>query len=346
MYERTATWDYLQTFIDEGHKLGLRIHAAINTFTAGDRYLYGLGEQGLLFRDSSKKSWATSVNLESGITNVLDINSDTYWIKFLNPVNEDVQNYILSILGDLATYEVDGIFLDRCRFDDLASDFSDYTRMKFENYMGQKVENYPNDIMVPGTPTYPLPSPLPKYFKKWLEFRAKIIHDFVVKAREKVKSINDDIQFGVYVGAWYSSFYGVGVNWASPKYNTASTYPAWATSDYKNYGYADHLDFILLGAYASADKIYGSGEWTVQGFCSNAKNLLLGDVKYAGGPDVGNWAIPAGTDVNAAVTNTVDAAINAGDGYFLFDIRHLKMYDYWDEVKTGIDKYLEANKAK
>jgi len=346
LYERTATWDYLQTFIEEGHKLDLRIHAAINTFTAGDRYLYGLGEQGLLFRDSSKKSWATSVNLESGITNVLDINSDTYWIKFLNPVNEDVQNYILSILGDLATYKVDGIFLDRCRFDDLASDFSDYTRMKFENYLGRKVENYPNDIMTPGMSTYPLPSPLPKYFKKWLEFRAKIIHDFVVKAREKVKSINDGIEFGVYVGAWYSSFYGVGVNWASPKYNTASAYPAWATSDYKNYGYADHLDFILLGAYASADKIYGSGEWTVQGFCSNAKNLLLDNVKYAGGPDVGNWAIPAGTDVNAAVTNTVDAAINAGNGYFLFDIKHLKMYDYWDEVKTGIDKYLEENKAK
>jgi hypothetical protein len=69
---------------------------------------------------------------------------------------------------------------------------------------------------------------------------------------------------------------------------------------------------------------------------------LLDDVKYAGGPDVGNWDVPAGTNVNTAVTNTVDAAINAGDGYFLFDIIHLKMYNYWPDVKKGIDKYLES----
>lgn len=31
-YDRTATWDCLQAFIDEGHRLGLKVHAAINTF--------------------------------------------------------------------------------------------------------------------------------------------------------------------------------------------------------------------------------------------------------------------------------------------------------------------------
>ena len=33
--ERTATWDYLQTFLDEGHKLGLKVNACINTFVGG-----------------------------------------------------------------------------------------------------------------------------------------------------------------------------------------------------------------------------------------------------------------------------------------------------------------------
>ncbi|WP_419033037.1 alpha amylase family protein [Dysgonomonas gadei] len=341
-YERTATWDYLQAFIDMGHELDLKIHAAINTFTAGNDYPYGLGHQGMLFRDDTKKNWATSVNTATGITNVMDLGSDTYGTKFLNPVNQNVQNYLLTILGDLAKYNVDGIFLDRCRFDDIASDFSDYTREKFEAYIGSKVSRFPDDIMAPGAGVTPIPSPLPVYYKKWLEFRAKTIHDFVVKAREKVKSQNQNIQFGVYVGAWYSSYYGVGVNWASPKYNTAAAYPAWASQNYKDYGYADHLDFMLLGAYASANRVYGSGEWSVEGFCKQAKNLLLDDVKYAGGPDVGNWDVPAGTNVNTAVTNTVDAAINAGDGYFLFDIIHLKMYNYWPDVKKGIDKYLES----
>src|SRR5687768_15608244 len=34
--ERTATWDYLQAFIDAGHSLGLKIHAGVNTFVGGN----------------------------------------------------------------------------------------------------------------------------------------------------------------------------------------------------------------------------------------------------------------------------------------------------------------------
>lgn len=149
------------------------------------------------------------------------------------------------MLADLAKYDLDGIILDRCRYDDygLESDFSDISKQKFEEYIGETVANFPADIMAPGTDE--IPSDQPVYFKKWLEFRAKVIHDFIVKAREKVKSVNNNIKFGVYVGAWYSTYYTSGVNWASPKYNTSAYYPKWATSDYKNYGYADHLDYIF-----------------------------------------------------------------------------------------------------
>ena len=40
-FERTATWDYLQAFIDEGHALGLRVHAAINTMVGGNKTSLG-----------------------------------------------------------------------------------------------------------------------------------------------------------------------------------------------------------------------------------------------------------------------------------------------------------------
>lgn len=46
--------------------------------------------------------------------------------------------------------------------------------------------------------------------KKWLEFRAKTIRDFMVKARAAVKGVNPDLKFGVYVGGWYSTYYDVG----------------------------------------------------------------------------------------------------------------------------------------
>ncbi len=341
-YERTETWDYLQAFIDAGHALGLRVHAAINTFTGGHRYLYGLGEQGLLFREPDKKHWATVLNLETGLTNTMDIQDDSYGAKFFNPAHEEVQEYLLTLLGELAQYKVDGIFLDRCRYDDMRSDFSQDSRTKFEQYTGQTIDHFPDDILLPGTST--LPSSQPPYFKKWLEFRAKTIHDFIVKARARVKSVNAEIIFGVYVGAWYSSYYEYGVNWASPRFDAAASYSAWATSEYNTFGYADHLDYLLLGAYAPANRIYGSGEWSVQGFCSNAATLLMGDVAFAGGPDVGNWEVPEGTDVRQAVTNSVDAAIHVSDGYFLFDLIHVKKYDYWNELRNGIEQYVLSYK--
>ncbi|MBW8327236.1 MAG: family 10 glycosylhydrolase [Prolixibacteraceae bacterium] len=334
--ERTATWDYLQAFIDAGHSIGLKIHAGVNTMVGGNTT--SLGSEGILFRDANKKDWATQLLTTSGIVNTLDKSGSG--AKFFNPVNENVQSYLLDMLEDLAAYkELDGIVLDRGRFDDLDSDFSPYTKKKFEEYLGYSIPNFPKDVMTAGTTAGSLPATLPPYFKQWLEFRAKTIHDFMEKARTRVKATNKDIQFGVYVGGWYSIYYNVGVNWASPKYNTAAAYPAWATAKYQNYGYADHMDVILIGAYASPTKVYGTNEWTIQGFCSKAVDKIKGDTKVIGGPDVGNgdWATASSSVVNQAITQSVDAAMNASDGYFLFDMIHLKQKNQWEFVKAGID---------
>ncbi len=339
--ERTASWDYLQAFIDAGHGLGLKVHAGFNTFSGGNTT--SIGSEGLLFRDASKREWATQLLTTSGIVNTL--NQTTTGSKFFNPVNTEVQNYIFSLLEDLSAYkDLDGIFLDRGRFDDLDSDFSQYSRKKFEEYLGYSLSNFPADVMIAGTKAGTLPSPMPVYFKQWLEFRVKIIHDFMEKARTRIKTKNSKIQFGVYVGGWYSTYYGVGVNWASPKYNTSSVYPAWATAKYQTYGYADLMDVILIGAYAPPSRVYGTNEWTVQGFCSQAVNKIKGDALVVGGPDVGNgeWATSSDAVVNQAITQSVDAAINACDGYFLFDMIHLKKKNQWEYVKTGIDNILKS----
>lgn len=339
---RTATWDYLQAFIDEGKKLDLRIHAAINTFTGG--HTTSLGGQGVLFRDSAKKSWATDLNVEGGIKNTMDDSSVS--TKFFNPVHTDVQDYLCNMLRDLAAYDgLAGIFLDRGRFDGFESDFSTYTRTKFEAYIGQRVTNFPADIL-PAGHTSGVPSPVPSYFKVWLEFRAKTIHDFVEKARAAVKGVNADLKFGVYVGGWYATYYNVGVNWGSPKYDTAAKFPAWASAKYKNFGYADHVDQMLIGAYASPGNVLGSNEWTMQGFCSMAMVRTMDACPMvAGGPDVGNWDSAnkfSQDEENAAITASVVPCINACDGYFLFDMIHLKKAEQWQYAKAGIDAYLKT----
>lgn len=340
--ERTATWDYLQTFLNEGHKLGLKVNASINTFVGGYLCPYGLGNEGMLFRDASKKEWATVINTAGGQVNTMDLqNDETDWgAKFLNPANDEVQEYLLSLLSDLAKYEPDGIILDRCRYDDygLKSDFSPESRTKFERFIGESVENFPADIMKPGTD---IPG---KWYKRWNAFRAKTIHDFIVKAHDQVKAISPDTRFGTYVGAWYSTYYTSGVNWASPKYDTSAkeAYAAWADSDYKNYGYADHLDFIFLGAYADVNSIYGQGEWTMEGFCKQGRELLKGDVPFNGGPDVGNASGWQDGGQSARIGDAVKACINNSDGFFVFDLCHVRMFDYWDAFKQSFDIYLKT----
>ncbi len=348
-YERTATWDYLQAFIDAGHALGLKVDAAFNTFVGGNLYPYGLGDpQGAVFRDADKRSWVTTLNLKRGLVNEMDLtstdpsNEEYYGTKFLNPCNDDVQTYLLKLLRDLSKYDVDGIFMDRCRFDDLKSDFSTESQRKFKAYVGDNDVRFPDDVGTPGMSLEGV-TVAPKYYKDWLAFRAKTIYDFVKKAVATIHGVNPKIKVGTYVGAWYSTYYEVGVNWASRKYNPAIDYPLWANSNYQKYGYADLLDFMLLGCYAGANNVYGSTEWTMQGFATQGKKLLCNSVKFAGGPDIGNPSGFETGDQHEAVKNSVDACINAADGYFVFDICHVRAYNYWNDLKSGIDKYRSEN---
>ncbi len=339
--ERTADFDYLQAFIEEGHKVGLKVNASVNTFVGGCLCPYGLGTDGMLYRDSAKKDWATVINSKSGLVNTMDLtDSSTDWgTRFLNPASSEVQKFLLQMLADLAKYDLDGIVLDRCRYDDygLMSDFSEESRTKFESFIGYSITHYPSDIFAPGTEDLGNPTTLQK---QWLAFRAKIIHDFIEKASAKVHSVNPNIRFGAYVGGWYSTYYTSGVNWASPKYDPSAAGYAWASKDYKDYGYADHCDFMFIGAYASATSIWGANEWSMQGFCSKAAGKFMGDVPFAGGPDVGNSTGFENGGQASIIPDIIDACINASDGFFVFDLCHIKMYDYWDAFKRGFDRYL------
>lgn len=336
--ERSSDWDYLQAFIDAGHDAGLRVYAGFNTFCGGHQS--GLGTNGVLFRNSDMRQYATVMNTSEGLKSIMDVWADE---KFFNPVHPTVQNYTLDLLEDLAAYEdLDGIILDRGRFHSFQSDFSEYTRNEFEKYIGSSVEYWPSDVLPPGHEHY-VPDPKPKYFMEWVEFRAKVIHDFMTKARATVKAVNQDIDFGAYVGGWYEQYYSTGPNWASPDYAASYHYPDWATKKYESYGFADQLDVQIIGAYASYASVYGATEWTMQGFCRLAKEKTKGAPGLLiGGPDVGNWNFDGNATVDkevTAVTQSVAACADECDGYFLFDLCHLKLEPRkWDAVKEGISQ--------
>ena len=263
----------------------------------------------------------------------------------MNPVHPVVQNYILGLLEDLASYEnLDGIILDRGRFYDFRSDFSDYTRSEFEKYIGKSVTKWPEDVLPVGHENGDfVPSPKPQYFMEWVEFRAQVIHDFMQQARATVKGVNAEMDFGAYVGGWYEQYYTYGPNWASPTYQANKYFPDWATVKYNSYGFADHLDVQIIGAYASYNAVYGTNEWTMQGFCRLARQKTLNGPKLLiGGPDVGNWNWDGKATLNQeveAVTKSVAACADECDGYFLFDLCHLKLQpEKWTAAKTGLSQ--------
>jgi len=340
--QRTADFDYLQAFIEEGHAAGLKVNAAINTLVGGYQCPYGLGNEGMLYNDESKKDWCTVQNREGGLVSCLE--DPEYGARFLNPAHSAVQEFVLTLVAELAAYkDLDGIVLDRCRYDDsgLMSDFSPASRKAFESYIGETVSDWPSAIFAPGTTD--LGVSVSSLQRQWLTFRAKTIHDLVEKAAKKVHEVNPDIRFGAYVGAWYSSYYTSGVNWASPNYNCKMEY-AWATADYQACGYADHLDFIFLGAYAGADSIHGSQEWTMEGFCKLGAKRLAQAVPFAAGPDIGNGSGFEQGGKGSLVPDIVKTCLANSDGLFIFDLCHIKMYDYWSSFKSGIDAYLKTVK--
>lgn len=67
----------------------------------------------------------------------------------INPLNEEYRIHILNVLKELlAKYPaLDGLILDRVRYDGISADFSDLSRETFETYIGEKVENFPEDIL-------------------------------------------------------------------------------------------------------------------------------------------------------------------------------------------------------
>ena len=81
--ERTATFDYLATFIEAGHAAGLRVNAGINTMVGG--YHATLGDVGMLYDHPERKSWGAVDNLAAGLTNTMD-DADTGPASWIPPI--------------------------------------------------------------------------------------------------------------------------------------------------------------------------------------------------------------------------------------------------------------------
>ncbi|MBQ9410105.1 MAG: family 10 glycosylhydrolase [Bacteroidales bacterium] len=332
--ERTATFDYLQAFIDAGHAAGLKVHAGVNMMVGGWR----MGSDfitGMVYDHPELKAWCAVDLLPDGI---LKGQADNFSVRggcFLDPANAEVQEFLLAMLRDLASYEgLDGIVMDRCRYDDYAMDagYTDEALRQFSAYIGHEPERWP----VFTEPGHIFLDKEPDALEvQWLTFRCKVIHDFVARAVDAVHGVRSSLPLGIYVGAWFSEYYRSGVNWTSPSYDLAREEPTfrWATPEYQATGFADLVDYMILGAYCPAANVHGDAEKTMEGYAKLGRKRLCGDVPFCAGPDIGNERGFEKGGRGALLPEIKETIMKEADGFFIFDLCHIRMFDYWDSLR-------------
>ena len=347
--ERSRDYDMLGYFIKYGHEMGLKVFGSLNVFAGGHNYF----DRGVVYID--KGAWQSICYHNGKLTPISEIKSN--YNCMMNPSNPEVQEYQIEILKEFARKypEVDGLIFDRVRYDGVTADFSELSKKQFEEYAGVTVENFPEDILSWYDENGNLRENwvLGKHAKKWFEWRAMVIHDFVVKAHEALKEINPDLIIGDYTGAWYPTYWQLGVNWASKDYDPYQVlqYQEWATEDYYKSGYAEHLDVYMTGLYYSfitkedVDKATGVvGQrseagmdnsltycYSVEGGAEIAKEITKGVVPVIGSIYVEQY-LGDFTPFGPAVTQ----ALKSTDGVMIFDIVHLNKHQLWDVLEDAM----------
>ena len=328
---RTAGFDYLQAFIDAGHAAGLKVLAGVNMMVGG--FHCKAGNRGLLYDHPELRDWAAVDYSNCGLVNHLD-DTTTVGGRFLDPANPQVQAFLLQLLQEVAAYDgLDGIVMDRCRYDDYALDagYTEAARKAFSTYLGHAPERWP----VFEEPGHIYLEREPDALENaWLTFRCQVIHDFVAKASETVHATAPGLPLGAYVGAWFSEYYRSGVNWASPNYPLAEKEPTyrWATPAYQATGLADLVDFMLLGAYCPAANIHGFTEKSSEGYARLGRQRLCGEVPFACGPDIGNEPGYGQGGQAHTIQEIARVMDREADGFFLFDLCYLRAFDYWNTL--------------
>lgn len=338
-------FDFVNTFLEAAHANGMKVYAGFNIFVDGHGY-FRIGE----VYEKHKKWQSVNYIPGEGLVNTIDIpNKPT---AFLNPALKEVQDYEISILKEVVqNYNVDGIMLDRTRYDNIQSDFSKSSKRMFEKYIGKKVKNFPEDIYEwekTADGSYKRKDGI--YFKQWIEWRASVIYNFIKRVRTEVKALDPNCVIAAYTGAWYPSYFEVGVNWAGHDYDPSKDFD-WATPEYKKYGYADLLDFYTNGNYYwnvtleeyykssgkhknETDSDFSTGEHlSVEGGNKLTRKLLGSDKKFSGGLYVEDYKKDVDQFKRAVVMNMQES-----DGIMIFDIVHIINRNWWNALKDAIEE--------
>ena len=197
-------FDPLATAVAEAHKRELKMYLLANVFTGGMLRNPDTGTTfGLVFEGHHDwEAWSYGLAARAAgdeTTETAEIlpshERPTSLAVYLSPHHPEARAHQLAVVRELAAYKPDGIILDSLRFSNIESDFSPRAREAFEKEIGQKVQNWPDDILTwkrgaDGIPHYTEGH----LFDEWLFFRAKTIRDFFAEATAAVHAVSPDIE--------------------------------------------------------------------------------------------------------------------------------------------------------
>ncbi len=161
--------DLLADMVEEAHRLGMEIHPLVVLFGLDSGMDLFINDLTVFDRD-----------IDGNYINI-------YGQAFLSPASPVIRERLISVLKEIATYDVDGIHMDYVRFS-VGFGYGDLISNIFESFYGVR----PKDI----SPTSPLNT-------RYLEYKSQFISSFVDRATKEIRAINPSLIVSAAVGSPY-----------------------------------------------------------------------------------------------------------------------------------------------
>lgn len=318
--------DFLEEFIKAAHKYHMKVYASFNFFVEGN---ISTGDFAVNVPEKHP-DWAEVIQApedKGELKSVLHTKRDAM-LLYVNPANDEVQDFQLKRVEEvLMNYPVDGVIMDRTRYDHQYADFSEETKEKFISYLDSKnktLHNWPGDVYSihsDGTMV------LGNHYFEWITFRSMVIRKFSERLKTLVHQYrnqqNREIKLAAYVGSWYETYYQNGVNWADESfiYNERLDFPVPALykREYAKASYLDNIDFIMIGCYYDT-KEQIEKYVTLGNILTNEKVDLIGSISL---PDL---------KTSEALRSGFQTVYQNSNGGMIFDL----CYTDWTKLKPAI----------
>lgn len=314
-------WDYLETFIEEAHKRGMKVTAAATPFSVG----CPMTGKGPCYDNPALMEHTCLEYLPSGMKKIEDDPAQVS--AFLNPASEFGREYGLATIREIVSrYDIDGYCLDYCRYPGMYSDYSEESRKAFESYLGHEVSNFPQDIFTYGEDGEVVPG---EYYRQWWTWRSGVIKSFIGEVRDMIQEVKPGLQLEYWAASWLHALYGNGQNWASE--NTTGYYEGlpWAEDTYNSTGFAESLDLFVTGTYL--ERVWGMDDLESIEYGLWRTKRDIGDACRI----QGSLCAPNHLD---QFDDAVYLCMKETSGVMVFDLVWVEKYDIWSKIKAGIDR--------